>query len=130
MIRVRCKIQEHCDDYGAYVAVTDYGEGDRTDFIMSPRAYSRLARNPDASKELFKYGVVDVEFRRVPCRYSGYNVFFKVHEHSKNPNYLAIVILYAAGRYDITAVQFWQVCNTRALLSCIHNFLRLYMEHI
>ncbi|KAK2421347.1 Protein kinase superfamily protein [Trifolium repens] len=25
-------------DYGAYVVVTDYGEGDRTDFIMSPRA--------------------------------------------------------------------------------------------
>ncbi|WJX09598.1 hypothetical protein P8452_00414 [Trifolium repens] len=35
---VRCKIPQLCDDNGAYVVVTDYGEGDRTDFIMSPRA--------------------------------------------------------------------------------------------
>ncbi|WJX72552.1 hypothetical protein P8452_56420 [Trifolium repens] len=35
---VRRKIPQFCDDNGAYVVVTDYGEGDRTDFIMSPRA--------------------------------------------------------------------------------------------
>ena len=65
--------------------------------------------NPDASNELFKYGVVDVEFKRVPCRYApGYNILLKVHEHSKKPEYLAVVILYAAGQKDITAVEFWQ----------------------
>ena len=108
--QVRCKIQQYCDKYGAFVVVTDYGEGDRTDFIMSPRAYARLGSNPDASTELFKYGVVDVEFKRVPCRYApGYNILLKVHEHSKKPEYIAIVLLYAAGQNDITAVEFWQV---------------------
>lgn len=109
MNQVRCKIPQFCDENGAYVVVTDYGEGDRTDFIMSPRAYSRLGRNADASAELFKYGVMDVEYRRVPCRYGGYNLLVKVHEHSRNPHYLAIVILYLGGTYDVTAVELWQV---------------------
>ena len=109
MNKVRCKISQYCDDYGAFIVVTDYGEGDRTDFILSPRAYSRLGKNEDASAELFKYGVVDVEYKRVPCRYGGYNVVVKVHERSYNPHYLAILILYVGGTYDITAVQLWQV---------------------
>jgi len=107
--QVRCKIAQLCDENGAYVVVTDYGEGDRTGFIMSPRGYSKLGRNTYASTELFKYGVVDVEYRRVPCRYGGYNLLVKVHEHSRNPHYLAILILYLGGTYDVTAVELWQV---------------------
>ncbi|CAL0314329.1 unnamed protein product [Lupinus luteus] len=106
--QVRCKIPQYCDDYGALVVVTDYGVGDRTDFIMSPHGYSSLAKNADASSELFKYGVVDVEYKRVPCGYSGYNLIVKVHQHSRNPHYLAILILYVGGTYDITAVELWQ----------------------
>ncbi|KAK4751728.1 hypothetical protein SAY87_020526 [Trapa incisa] len=33
---------------------------------------------------------------------------FKVHENSRQPDYLAIVIIYVSGRNDITAVQLWQ----------------------
>lgn len=106
---MRCKIAGLCDENGAYVVVTDYGVGDRTDFIMSPRGYSRLGRNADASAELFKYGVVDIEYKRVPCKYNGYNVLVKVHERSKNPHYLAILILYVGGTNDVTDVQLWQV---------------------
>jgi hypothetical protein len=89
------------------VVVTDYGEGDRTDFILSTRAYSRLAR-PNAALELFSYGVVDVEYRRIPCQYPGYNLMVKVQEHSRFPEYLALVILYQAGQNDITAVEVFQ----------------------
>ncbi|XP_057449752.1 expansin-like B1 [Lotus japonicus] len=106
--QVRCKIPQFCDDYGAYVVVTDFGVGDRTDFVMSPRGYSRLGKNADASAELFKYGVVDVEYKRVPCRYNGYNILLKVHERSNNPHYLAILIIYIGGTNDITAVDLWQ----------------------
>ncbi|BAT75796.1 hypothetical protein LR48_Vigan01g208100 [Vigna angularis] len=106
--QARCKIPQYCDENGAFVVATDYGEGDRTDFIMSPRAFSRLGRNADASAELFKYGVVDIEYRRVPCSYSGYNVVFKVHEHSRNPDYFAVVVLYVDGTYDVTAVELFQ----------------------
>jgi len=91
------------------VVVTDYGEGDRTDFIMSPRGYAKLGRNADASAELFKYGVVDIEFKRVACMYSGQNIVAQVHERSKNPDYFAVVVLYVDGMYDVNAVEMWQV---------------------
>ncbi|XP_057725919.1 expansin-like B1 isoform X3 [Arachis stenosperma] len=106
--QARCKLEQYCDEEGTYVVVTDYGEGDRTDFVLSPRAYKKLGRNDEAAAELFKYGVVDIEYRRVPCRYEGYNIVFKVHERSKNPEYFAVVILYVNGAYDVTAVQLWQ----------------------
>lgn len=121
MIQVRCKVPQYCDENGAYVVVTDYGEGDRTDFIMSPRGYSRLGSNEAASAELFKYGVVDVEYRRVPCKYNGYNIVVKVHEHSKNPDYFAVLVLYVEGIYDVTALEMWQVHI---------YFWHKYIEHI
>ncbi|XP_050226795.1 expansin-like B1 [Mercurialis annua] len=105
--QVRCKAPQLCTDDGVNIVVTDYGEGDRTDFILSTRGYARLAR-PNMVAELFAYGVVDIEYRRVSCQYSGYNVMFKVHEHSRFPEYLAIVILYQGGQNDILAVQIWQ----------------------
>lgn len=36
---------------------------------------------------------------------------FKVHEHSKYPDYLAIVVLYQAGQKDVTAIELWQVID-------------------
>jgi hypothetical protein len=105
---VRCKASNLCSDDGVNVVVTDYGEGDKTDFILSTRAYARMAR-PNMALELFAYGVVDVEFRRIPCRYNGYNLMFKVHEHSRFPEYLVIVLLYQAGQNEILAVELRQV---------------------
>ena len=89
--------------------VTDYGEGDRTDFIMSPRAFSGLGRNAAASEKLKKYGVLDVEYKRVSCTFKGNNIVYQINEHSKNPGYFAIVILYVGGTYDVNAVEMWQV---------------------
>lgn len=105
--QVRCKAPNLCTDDGVNVVVTDYGEGDKTDFILSPRAYARMA-HPNMAVELIAYGVVDVEFRRIPCRYSGYKLMFKVHEHSRFPDYLAIILLYQAGQNEILAVELWQ----------------------
>lgn len=89
--------------------MTDYGEGDHTDFILSVRAYSDMATSGMAN-HLLAYGVVDVEYRRIPCRYYGYNLMIKVHEHSRFCNYLAIVPIYQNGAFDIEAVEVWQVC--------------------
>ncbi|CAN1195581.1 Expansin-like B1 [Linum perenne] len=106
--QVRCKTPSLCKEDGVNIVVTDHGEGDRTDFILSPRAYGRMANRPEHAIELYKYGVVDVEYKRIACKYAGYNVLFKVNEHSKYPNYLAIVLLYQAGQYDVMAVEIWQ----------------------
>lgn len=98
--------------------VTDYGEGDNTDFILSPRAYGKMSQS-DTAAELYAYGVVEVEYKRIPCRYGGYKLQFKVQEHSKYPNYLAIVLLYASGQNEILAVEMWRVIIK---LSAIYNF--------
>ncbi|KAG5517323.1 hypothetical protein RHGRI_037918 [Rhododendron griersonianum] len=105
--QVRCKVPQLCVEDGVNVVVTDYGEGDKTDFVLSTRAYSRLAR-PNAALELLAYGVVDIEYRRIPCQYPGYNLMVKVHEHSRFPEYLALIFLYQDGQNDITAVEVFQ----------------------
>lgn len=91
------------------MVVTDYGEGDRTDFIMSPRGFSKLGRNAAASEKLKKYGVLDVEYKRVSCTFKGNKIVYQINENSKNPGYFAIVLLYVGGTYDVTAVEMWQV---------------------
>ncbi|XP_020231217.1 expansin-like B1 [Cajanus cajan] len=101
--QVWCKIPEYCNGKGVHVVATDYGAGDNTDFIMSKRGFYGLGRNAGASKELFKRGVVDIAFKRVPCRYTD-SIKLHVQESSKNPGYFAVLILNAD---DITAVQMW-----------------------
>ncbi|KAJ9707029.1 hypothetical protein PVL29_002147 [Vitis rotundifolia] len=105
--QVRCKIPNLCADDGTKVVVTDHGGGGNTDFILSPRGFSTLAR-PNRAADLISYGAVGIEYRRVPCQYPGSNILFKVHENSRFPDYLAIVMLYQAGRSDITAVDIWK----------------------
>lgn len=105
--KVRCKNPQLCNYDGVNVVMTDYGEGDHTDFILSPRAYSKLAL-PNVAPELFAFGVVDVEYKRVSCQYTGYNVMYKVHERSNYPNYLALVVTYVAGKNDVTGVELWR----------------------
>ncbi|XP_020231247.1 expansin-like B1 [Cajanus cajan] len=105
--QVRCKIPSLCDVNGAHLVVTDNGAGDNTDFIMSPRAFSKLGRNNAASANLKKYGTVDIEYKRVPCTYTS-NVLFHIKEASTNPGYFAVVILNVNGIHDITAVEMWQ----------------------
>ncbi|XP_022738227.1 expansin-like B1 [Durio zibethinus] len=106
--QVRCTNPYLCTDNGVNIVVTDYGEGDNTDFILSPRAYARMARS-DTAAQLFAYGVVDVEYQRIPCSYGGYKLQIKVNGHSRYPSYLAIVIQYQPGNKEILAVDIWQV---------------------
>lgn len=107
------------------VVVTDHGEGDNTDFILSTRAYNKLAL-PGLAEALFSYGVVDVEYKRIPCQYSGYNLMFKVHEHSRFPDYLSLIPIYQAGVSEITAVEIWQVKTLFNLWRCTLEILPNY----
>ena len=112
MIQVKCTTPQLCNDNGIYAVVTDYAGGDRTNFTLSPPAFSHLGckRNPVASEQLKKYGVVDIVYKRVPCRYSGRNnIVFKVQESSNNPVYFAVVLLNVGGANDVTAIELWQV---------------------
>lgn len=44
--------------------ITDHGSGDRTDFILSRRAFRKMAQTTDAAASLLALGVVDIEYRR------------------------------------------------------------------
>ncbi|KAK8996517.1 hypothetical protein V6N11_081788 [Hibiscus sabdariffa] len=105
--QVRCTNPQICTDNGVNIVVTDYGEGDHTDFILSPRAYARMAQS-DSAAHLFSYGVVDVEYQRIPCQFGGRQLQLKVHESSRYPDYLAIIVLYHAGKSEILSVEIWQ----------------------
>ncbi|XP_039121886.1 expansin-like B1 [Dioscorea cayenensis subsp. rotundata] len=105
--QVRCRCPQLCNDYGVRIVVTDHGEGDNTDFILSARGFVKLA-NPNMAAQLMAYGTIDVEYRRIPCQYPGNNLNIKVTENSRYPDYLALVILYQAGQKDIMGVELWQ----------------------
>lgn len=122
--KVRCKIPPHCSEEGVYVVATDSGEGDGTDFILSPKAYGRMAR-PGTENQLYSFGVVNVEYQRIPCRYAGYNLVYKIHEKSYNPHYLAILVLYVGGVNDILAVEVWQVNLIKDVEKLRYMFLRI-----
>lgn len=76
---------------------------------MSPRGFSKLGRDLATSEKLKKYGVLDVEYKRVSCTFKGNNMVYQINENSKNPGYFAIVVLYVGGTYDVTAVEMWKV---------------------
>lgn len=61
---MRCTNSNYCSDKGVTVVITDHGSGDRTDFIMSKRAFGRMAQTTDAAASLLALGVVDIEYRR------------------------------------------------------------------
>ncbi|KAG2680155.1 hypothetical protein I3760_11G085800 [Carya illinoinensis] len=111
--QVRCTNTAYCSDKGVTVVITDQGSGDRTDFILSRRAFGRMAQTTDAAASLLALGVIDVEYRRVSCSYPNKNITIKIDENSNYPYYLAFVIWYQQGKKDITAVQ---LCETRNLV--------------
>ncbi|KAL2455412.1 Expansin-like B1 [Forsythia ovata] len=108
--QVRCTNSNYCSDNGVTVVITDSGSSHNTDFILSRRAFRRMAQNTDAANSLLALGIVDIDYRRVPCTYPNKNITFMIDENSNNPHYLAFVIWYQQGRKDISAVQ---LCETQ-----------------
>ncbi|CAN1730372.1 Expansin-like A3 [Linum perenne] len=56
------------------------------------------------TSEITKIGVIDVDYRRIECRYGLRNLTVKVAEQSKFPDYLAVVVMYQAGAFDLRGV--------------------------
>ncbi|GLJ06555.1 hypothetical protein SUGI_0041910 [Cryptomeria japonica] len=102
--QVKCKNLDLCSPTGVTLVVTDHGQGDRTDFIMSPHAFTTMARE-GKYEQLKALGVVDIEYKRVACDYQGYNIWFKINESSNYPYYLSLVMLHQGGEIDIVAVE-------------------------
>ncbi|MCL7025066.1 hypothetical protein MKW94_020001 [Papaver nudicaule] len=106
--QIRCKNQKICSSGGTKVIITDLNHKNKTDFVLSNRAFRAMAVD-GKSRDLLKLRVVDVEYKRIPCEYKSKNLSVKIEEKSLKPNYLAIKFLYQGGQTDIVAVDIAQV---------------------
>ncbi|XP_058213873.1 expansin-like A2 [Rhododendron vialii] len=101
--QIRCKNAALCTKQGTKVVVTDLNKNNQTDFVLSSRAFMGMA-NKGMGQDILKLGLVDVEYKRVPCDYKNQNLAVRVEEMSQKPNYLAVKFLYQGGQTEIVAV--------------------------
>ncbi|KAL1324496.1 hypothetical protein HN51_034692 [Arachis hypogaea] len=101
--QIRCKDPKLCTKSGTRVVLTDLNKDNKTDFVLSTRAFQSLALKGKA-QHLLNLGILDIEYKRVPCEYKNKNLAVRVEESSRKPNYLAIKFLYQGGQTDIVAV--------------------------
>ncbi|XP_022969218.1 expansin-like A3 [Cucurbita maxima] len=106
--QVRCKDKRLCNGAGTKVVLTDQNYDMRADFVLSRKAFSAMALK-GKGQELLNTGIVDVEYKRIPCGYKNKNLAVRVEESSYNPNYLAIKLLYQGGQTEIVAVEIAKV---------------------
>eukprot|EP00252_Welwitschia_mirabilis_P019300 TRINITY_DN4422_c0_g1_i2.p1 TRINITY_DN4422_c0_g1~~TRINITY_DN4422_c0_g1_i2.p1 ORF type:complete len:266 (+),score=43.25 TRINITY_DN4422_c0_g1_i2:500-1297(+) len=101
--QMRCTNQTLCTKNGAEVVVTDHNWSNQTGFVVTPQTFSSLAV-PGKGKVLLQNGIVDIEYKRIPCEYGNENMKVKVLESSQYPYYLSVQFLMQGGQTDITAV--------------------------
>ncbi|KAG2539429.1 expansin-B2-like [Panicum virgatum] len=84
-----------CSGQPKRVMITDmnYYPVARYHFDLSGTAFGALAR-PGLNDKLRHAGIIDIQFRRVPCDNRGLTVNFHV-EQGSNPVYLAVLVEYA-----------------------------------
>ncbi|CAI0413326.1 unnamed protein product [Linum tenue] len=105
--KVSCGIKGVCNSQGVKIVVTDLGDRDHADFMLSSHAFEAMALPNKASRLLPKV-VVDVKYERIQCKYPGHdNLMVKVTEESKFAEYLSIVLLYQGGQYDVLGIQIY-----------------------
>ncbi|CAL0304324.1 unnamed protein product [Lupinus luteus] len=101
--QIRCKNPTLCTKAGTRVVVSDLNHNNQTDFVLSSRAFTAMAQKGMA-QQILKLGIVDIEYKRVPCDYKNQKLAVRVEESSQKPNYLAIQFLYQGGQTEIVAV--------------------------
>jgi hypothetical protein len=73
-------------------------------FDLSGKAFGALAK-PGLNEKLRHAGIIDLEFRRVRCKYTGgQKIVFHV-EKGCNPNYLAVLVKFVADDGDIVQME-------------------------
>lgn len=108
--QIRCVSAGHpaCSGVPETVIITDmnYYPVSRFHFDLSGTAFGGMAKD-GRNDELRHAGIIDMQFRRVPCQYPGLTVTFHV-QHGSNPYYLAILVEYENGDGDVDQVDIMQ----------------------
>ncbi|KAJ1267592.1 hypothetical protein BS78_07G068300 [Paspalum vaginatum] len=90
---IKCSAAAECSGEPVVVFITDmnYGHVSPYYFDLSGTAFGSMAK-PGVNDQLRHRGIIDLDFRRVPCKYpGGQNIVFHVEEGS-NPFYLAVLV--------------------------------------
>ncbi|XP_062205516.1 expansin-B6-like [Phragmites australis] len=104
--QIRCTRSNNraCSGTPKTITITDVNYNSKIShyyFDLSGTAFGAMAR-PGLNSQLRRAGIIDIQFRRVPCNYKGLNVNFHV-EGGSNPFYFAVLVEYAGS--DGTVVQ-------------------------
>ncbi|CAN6241299.1 unnamed protein product [Urochloa humidicola] len=102
---IKCDKPAECSGEPVIVHITDqnYEPIAAYHFDLAGTAFGAMAKKGEEEK-LRKAGIIDMQFRRVKCKYpADTKIAFHV-EKGCNPNYFALLIKYAAGDGDIVAV--------------------------
>ncbi|CAL4983347.1 unnamed protein product [Urochloa decumbens] len=102
--QIRCLNHPACSGNPETVMITDmnYYPVAKYHFDLSGTAFGAMAQ-PGRNNELRHAGIIDIQFRRVPCIYPGKTVTFHI-EHGSNPNYLAVLVEFEDGDGDVVQV--------------------------
>jgi hypothetical protein len=101
-LQVKCEKPQPCSDKPIRIFITDmnYDPIAPYHFDLSGKAFGLMALS-GKDQELRSVGELEVQFRRVRCKYPlGTKITFHI-EHGSNPNYLAILVKFVSDDGDI-----------------------------
>ncbi|CAI9101321.1 OLC1v1038615C1 [Oldenlandia corymbosa var. corymbosa] len=109
-----------CSGSPVTVVITDQCPGgpctsESVHFDLSGTSLGAMAASPDKADQLRNAGVLQIQYRRVPCNYPGVSLTFHV-DAGANPNYFASLIEYEDGDGDLTGVQLKQALDSQSWL--------------
>nr|ACG27717.1 beta-expansin 4 precursor [Zea mays] len=125
---VKCDSNPACSGQPATVVITDECPGgvclaEAAHFDMSGTSMGAMAK-PGMADRLRAAGILKIQYKRVPCKYSGVNIAFRVDQGS-NPFYLEVLIEFEDGDGDLSAVQLMEAgCGTWTPM--VHNWGALW----
>ncbi|RWR87464.1 putative expansin-B2 [Cinnamomum micranthum f. kanehirae] len=113
--QVKCNDNAACSGNPVTVAITDECPGgpcvaEAAHFDLSGTAFGAMAISGQAD-QLRNAGVLQIQYRRVPCNYPGRNVAFHVDAGS-NPYYLSVVVEFEDGDGDLTGLDLHQASSS------------------
>ncbi|EMS47469.1 hypothetical protein CFC21_083909 [Triticum aestivum] len=114
---VKCTGNQACSGQPATVVITDECPagaaclGEAAHFDMSGTSMGAMAK-PGMADKLRAGGIIKIQYKRVPCKYPGMNIAFKVDQGS-NPYYLEVLIEFEDDDGDLNAVDLMEAnCGT------------------
>ncbi|KAM6598402.1 hypothetical protein CsatA_018011 [Cannabis sativa] len=101
--RVKCTKSPYCSGKAVRVVITDVCPGCLLGFDLSGSSFGAMAF-PGQEHKLRGIGVLEIQYARVACDYSGKGIEFHV-ERGSNSNYFASAIVLEGGDGDLAGVE-------------------------